>query len=227
MTARKLAAKTVDGLDDFSFMQEFAATPLLTMVRFGMWDSIRGEPRPDDSHVYLVGVWQYAQGLAQARTGDLIDAKRTLDSLHATSQLETAQALTLAGGMATATTLLEIAISHLEGEIAVAEGRTEDAIEMLELASQMHDALPYTEPPPWYAPPRQTLGAILLEHGDAVRAEAVYREDLRQYPKNGWSLLGLAQSLRASGDDAKADWAQKGFEAAWERADVDLESSRI
>jgi tetratricopeptide (TPR) repeat protein len=227
MTARKLAAKTSQDLDEFPFMQEFAATPMLTMARFGLWDSLLAEPRPDADLVYLVGIWQYTQGLAQIRTGSVSDAKQTLSELVLTSQSEAAKSLTLAGGMASATTLMEIAISHLESEVAIAEHRPSDAIESLELASQRHDALPYTEPPPWYAPPRQLLGAVLLEEGRAAEAEAVYREDLRQYPKNGWSLLGLSQSLRAQGESAKADWAEKGFEAAWARSDIQLDSSRI
>ncbi len=227
MTARKLAAKTSQGLGDFPFMQEFAATPMLTMARFGLWDSILGESRPDADYVYLVGVWQYTQGLAQVRTGSPGNAKQSLSELVTTSQSDAANSLSLAGGMATASTLLQIAIRHLESEIAIAEDRNQDAIASLELASQLHDALPYTEPPPWYAPPRQLLGAALLEEGRAAEAEAVYLEDLRQYPKNGWSLLGLAHSLRAQGATAKADWAQKGFEAAWDRADMPLDSSRI
>jgi tetratricopeptide (TPR) repeat protein len=227
MSARKLAAKTSQDLDEFPFMQEFAATPMLTMARFGLWDSILGEPRPDTEHVYLFGVWQYTQGLAKVRTGSPSDAKQALSELVAISQSEAAMSLALAGGMATATTLLEIAISHLESEIAIAEDRPGDAIASLELASQRHDALPYTEPPPWYAPPRQLLGAVLLEEGRAAEAESVYLEDLRQYPKNGWSLLGLSQSLRAQGEGAKADWAKQGFEAAWGRADFELDSSRI
>jgi TolA-binding protein len=71
------------------------------------------------------------------------------------------------------------------------------------------------------------LGALLLEQDRASEAEAVYLEDLRQYPKNGWSLLGLTQSLEAQGDSAKANWAQMGFESAWARADVVLTRSRM
>ena len=135
--------------------------------------------------------------------------------------------LMLAGGTASAAQLLEIAAAHLEGEIALTQDRSEAAIDALETAAALHDALPYMEPPPWYAPPRQILGALLLDAGRSSEAEAVYREDLRQYPKNGWSLLGLAQSLRAQGEDAKADWAQQGFETAWARADVELTRSRL
>ena len=61
------------------------------------------------------------------------------------------------------------------------------------------DALPYNEPPDWDYPVRQSLGDVLLEAGRPREAEVVYWEDLRRRPENGWSLFGLAQSLRAQG----------------------------
>ncbi|HIF91825.1 MAG: hypothetical protein ABGX04_04005 [Myxococcales bacterium] len=227
MTSRKLAATTRPGAGDFPFMQEFLATPMLTMARFGLWDSILGEEPPNDDQVFLLGIWQYTRGLAQIRLGEKAEAKMLLSDLRATSENDAAQAIMLAGGSTSSATLLQIGIRHLGAEIALAEGRHADAIKSLETASAIHDSLSYTEPPPWYAPPRQVLGAVFLEQGRAEEAEAIYREDLRQYPKNGWSLLGLAHSLRAQGAEAKADWAQKGFEAAWSRAEIDLTSSRI
>jgi tetratricopeptide (TPR) repeat protein len=74
---------------------------------------------------------------------------------------------------------------------------------------------------------RQSLGAILLEADRPAEAEAVYREDLRRYPNTGWSLFGLAQSLRAQGREAEAELVEKGFEKAWERSDVTLTASRF
>jgi hypothetical protein len=81
------------------------------------------------------------------------------------------------------------------------------------------------EPPPWYAPPRQALGALLIDLRRPEEAEAVYLADLEAYPKNGWSLFGLAEALRSSGESARAEWAQTGFEQAWGRADVELTRS--
>ena len=77
----------------------------------------------------------------------------------------------------------------------------------------MQDAHWFTEPPPWYFPVRQSLGAVLLEAGRPAEAEAVYREDLRRNPDNGWSLFGLAQSLRAQGKTAEAEQVEVRFSA--------------
>jgi cytochrome c-type biogenesis protein CcmH/NrfG len=85
----------------------------------------------------------------------------------------------------------------------------------------------FTEPPPSYFPVRQSLGAALLQAGRASEAEAVYREDLRRNPENGWSLFGLAQSLRAQGRNTDATAVDARFRRAWARADVALTSSRF
>jgi len=227
MTARRLAASTRPGVGDFPFMQEFIATPMLTMARFGLWDSILAEPKPADDEIYLVGIWHYTRGLAKTRMGSLEDAVREGDALRAVSQSPAAEALILAGGTSSAGNLLSIGLAHLDGEIALAQDRLDAALASLERATELHDGLAYMEPPPWYAPPRQSLGVLLLQMDRAAEAETVYLEDLRQYPKNGWSLLGLQQSLEAQGDTAKAMWAREGFEAAWARADVSLMKSSM
>ena len=225
MTARKLEAVTRPGLREVPIVQEFVAIPMLTMARFGLWDSILGEPRPSDADIYLVGIWHYTRALADLRTGRTSRAERSREALAQAIADERSGELVLAGGTSTARALLEIGLAHLDAELAVDRGDAEAGVQHLERASALHDALPYMEPPPWYAPPRQALGALLLDLGRADEAEAVYLEDLKQYPKNGWSLFGLAESLRAGGDPARADWAQKGFEGAWQRADVELERS--
>ena len=105
--------------------------------------------------------------------------------------------------------------------------RLDRAIAALEHAVALQDGLAYMEPPPWYYPVRQSLGAVLLESERAADAERVYRTDLLHNPRNGWSLYGLSQSLRVQGRDAEADWAEQGFRNAWARADVELAASRF
>ena len=85
----------------------------------------------------------------------------------------------------------------------------------------------FTEPPPWYYPVRQSLGAALLVAGRPAEAEAVYREDLKRNRENGWSLFGLAESLRAQGKTAEAAEVEARYRRAWARADVTLTASRM
>jgi len=89
----------------------------------------------------------------------------------------------------------------------------------------MQDALPYTEPPFWYYPTRQSLGAALLADGRAAEAQLVFEADLEQYPMNGWSLYGLTEALNAQGHTAPAEAARQRFETVWQFSDVTLSSS--
>jgi len=122
-----------------------------------------------------------------------------------------------------ATMLLTIADALILGEISMAEDDYAEAIGHFWTAVETQDQLPYTEPPFWYYPTRHTLGRALLTSGDAAGAEAVYRADLQQYPRNGWSLFGLIQALTAQGKDATE--FQKRFDTIWAQTDVSLAAS--
>ena len=87
----------------------------------------------------------------------------------------------------------------LSAKIASARGDHNAAAAKLGDAVQMQDALTYDEPPIWYFPVREELGTELLAAGEANRAEAVYRADLKINPGNARSLKGLTETLRAQG----------------------------
>ncbi len=123
--------------------------------------------------------------------------------------------------------MLTLAAEVLAGELAARRGEADIAVRHLAEAVRIQDGHWFTEPPPWYFPVRQALGAVLLQAGRAGEAEAVYREDLRRNPENGWSLFGLAQSLHAQGKSAEAAAAETRFRRAWARADVELTASRF
>ncbi|HKQ36205.1 MAG TPA: hypothetical protein VJT11_12940, partial [Nitrospiraceae bacterium] len=85
----------------------------------------------------------------------------------------------------------------------------------------------YFEPPKWYYPIRHSLGAALIQAGQHAEAERVYREDLRRFPENGWSLFGLSQTLRAQGKNTDAGATDVRFRRAWADTDVTLTASRF
>ena len=113
------------------------------------------------------------------------------------------------------------------GELAAKRGDYDNAIARLHRAILLEDNLIYNEPPDWHVPVRQSLGAVLLEAGRFVEAEAIYWQDLRENPENGWSLFGLMQSLRAQGKEEEAVSIEKRFRKAWNRADITLTASRF
>jgi tetratricopeptide (TPR) repeat protein len=225
--ARKLVSKVPEqAYREFPPAEDFLPTPLFALVRFGRWDDILQEPAPPPDLRYTTALWHWARGLAGLRLGQLDAATAELDQLNAIAQEAALRELTLAS-FAPATTNLQLAGHILAGELAGARGQGDEQIGRLQQAVNLQEGFDYTEPPPWFYPVRQSLGAALLAAGRPAEAEAVYREDLGQYRENGWSLFGLAQSLRAEGKSAEADEVQRRFEAAWQFADVTLSSSRF
>ena len=225
--ARKLVASIpLETYGSLPYLEDFPPIALLTLLRFGKWDDVLKEPQPPAQLKYTNGVWHYARGMALLRLGKLDEAAKELAPVKELAQSEEMQKLGL-GSFATVAQLLTMAANTLEGEIAGAQGNNDPMIEHLKTAVKIQDDLPYIEPPAWYFPVRQALGGALLKAGKPAEAETVYRADLRQYPKNGWSLFGLAQSLKAQGKDADAAVAQKQFEEAWQHADVKLTASEF
>jgi hypothetical protein len=202
---------------------ELFAVRYFAPVRFGKWDQALAEPAPPDDLRYALGMYHWARGMALAATGKLEEAVAERDALAAISVEDAVKKLEFLEG--SAAQLLDVATHVLSGEIASKQGNHEVAIAELESAHGAEYALRYTEPPAWPLPVRQYQGAALLEAGRAAEAEAVFRDDLVEYPENGWSLYGLAQSLRAQ--SKPADDVDARFKAAWAAADVSLSRSRF
>ena len=67
----------------------------------------------------------------------------------------------------------------------------------------------------------------MLDAGRAKQAEAVYRESLKTYRRDGWALFGLAQALTDQGRTAEAAAVSQDFKSAWAASDITLTSSRF
>lgn len=226
--ARKLVATVPkEQIKTFRGLERFLPTPLLALAQFGRWDEILAEPEPAAEFPYHRAMWLYARGLALAETGRLDDADQALKSLESLEHHRDIESLDRATPELPAPRLVRIARHLLAGDIAERRGEADEAVRRFGLAVPIEDRLPYMEPPYWYVPVRQFLGAALLRAGRAKEAEAVYREDLRRHPRNGWSLFGLAESLRAQGATEAAAEAQRQFQEVWSRADVTLTRSRF
>jgi tetratricopeptide (TPR) repeat protein len=224
--ARELAALGgPEMLRHMPMLEYVPATPSFVMARFGQWDAILAEPEPPAEFVYWSALWHYARGLAYTKKGDLDAAQAEQERVAAAAAAMPPERMIMI--VNSAKTLLEIASHDLAGEIAAAQGKTDLAVRELGRAVELQDGLRYMEPPPWYFPERQALGAVLLKAGRAKQAEAVYRADLARNPENIWSLRGLEASLRAQKKPREAGAVQARFDAAAARADVRLATSRF
>ena len=218
------ADRTLMAVPPMEFMQLYAVTPLITQVRFGEWATILASTAAADEPPFMMAIRHFARGMAQLRGGKLEQATREADALHA---IAISPAMTqVAFGMNNADAVLRVADSLLRGELLRAQGRTAEALAELHASAIAEDKLNYNEPADWPLPVRWYLGAALLEAGDASGAAQAYRQDLQEYPENGWSLFGLAKAQHALGDKAGAADSERRLAAAWQWADAPLTASR-
>jgi tetratricopeptide (TPR) repeat protein len=207
-------------------LQNYWMTPWFDRVRFGRWDEIAAGPNPAPDLPYVTAIWHYAQAMAALRQGRMESADQHHAAL-AKLAADPAFEKMMVWGRYPLSLSARIAERTVFAERALARGDRSAAIAALREAVVIEDSIPYDEPPGWHAPVRQTLGVALLEAGRAVDAEAVYREELRRNPANGWSLRGLADSLRAQKRSREAAETEQLLAAAWANADVKPAASRL
>lgn len=192
-------------------------TPLL-LVRFNRWGDIETLPAPDKSMLGTTAVWHFARGMAAEAKGRRKEAVAELDALIAGQKLVPADA---AFGLNSANLVLQIAEKVLGARLAFKSDR-QQAIGLLRGAVELEDSLAYDEPQAWFLPVRETLGAALMRSGDYAGAEQVFRADLERNRRNGRSLFGLMEALRAQKKERQAILVKQQFEAAWKNADTKL-----
>ncbi|MDH3256074.1 MAG: hypothetical protein OEM27_00480 [Nitrospinota bacterium] len=210
----------------YGTLQHFRVMPLYAMIRFGKWEDILNQPEPAKDLIYPRGVWHYAHGRALTGLGQLAEAEGELGQLKTLAADPALEKVTLFEINKTSD-LLAIAQHVLAGELAYQQGKVDEAVLHLQKAVTVEDGLNYDEPPAWYYPARQSLGAVLLAAGRAAEAEAMFRKDLERHRNNGWSLFGLWQSLTAQGKTNEAQEVKARFEKTWAEADITLTQARF
>lgn len=217
--ADQLVASVTPSLNAMPMAEWFLPMQTYILVRFNRWDDIAKLHPPDSSLTLTTAVWHYARGAAFAAKGDIANAQTERQELAAAIEKQPADAMF---GFNPARTVLGLALDIVDARIAAAQGDHTASIEHWRHAVATQDSLAYDEPPDWYYPVRESLGAALAASGDYVEAEKVFREDLAQNPRNPRSLFGLHETLKAENKDSDAAWVQSEFEKAWKSADTKL-----
>src|SRR5262249_36731587 len=151
------------------------------------------EPRPAEKYQVLTALWLHARGMTLASTGDVSEARNTLNALQVLGQ---GLRDDLLAGMSPARDVTAIAAKAIEARIAEKQRNYDQAVALWTEAVAIEDRLAYSEPADWFYPLRHYLGAALIDAKKASEAESIYREDLEKNPKNGWALYGLWQCLK-------------------------------
>jgi tetratricopeptide (TPR) repeat protein len=210
-----LAANVGPHVKEMPPLEGFMTIPMAVELRFHHWNEILKMPAPDPVLKATTGFWHFARGMALAGTGKLTEAEAEYKIVSDAQAATPPEEIFNAPINNKTKDILEIAKDVLGAKIAMAKKDTNGAITQLREAVAIQDTLKYGEPPDWFFPVRESLGAALLLNGDAAGAEKVFRADLDRNPRNPRSLWGLHQALLQQKRDYDAGFVQKQFEASW------------
>jgi tetratricopeptide (TPR) repeat protein len=228
-----------EAAENYQKMMDDPTNTIAVLIRFGRWDELLAFPDPGSeskTHAHNVhairGFWHFARGMAFAGKGHIGQSQDELNALQAEMALAPAAA-SFEGPPDVRHALdkltqsydafdLKIAAAILGSRIAEARRQVPESIELMRAAVKLQDEMPYSEPPPWFYPVRESLGALLLRHGSAAESQAVFTDNLRLSPNDPRALLGLAAALTAQGRKTAAAEENARFEAVRQFSDVPL-----
>ena len=239
------AASTMEGMSDLSiesaikvsnyvspeqirnipFLEFFHTIPLLSYVRFAKWDKVFSYERPDEDFKFSNSIFNYALSVAHAANGNSLQANRFQSMILNDIESEEVNAMVMAGHPTKS--LMKIASLLASGSIDMYSSKYSEAIVSFKEAVKIQDTLPYTEPPFWYYPTRQTLGHALLMNNSFEEAALVFEKDLKDYPRNGWSYFGLHLAQKKLNNQEESIKALDKFKEIWGRADISINSSIV
>ncbi len=193
--------------------QPIKLAPYYAMARFSDPQDVLALEKPSEELPLIMAIWHYARGEAFVKLGDLESAEQegaAIQTIQDSGELEKlVERLVPGPGIA------DIAVNVLAARIAQQNGDQDEAVEFFEKAVAAQDELNYTEPPYWYYPVRQSLGAALIAAGRSDDAKRTLSDSLINYPNNAWALFALSQAQKATGDVSGAKVTERLFRKAW------------
>ena len=222
--ARDLEAEMPEpALRDFAgLIDGIMPSSLHVLIRFGKWEQILEESDYPEWRYMSRATWSYARSIACSALGRTEQANDEMAEFERRVALVPSEWNVFNNSV---DNVLPIARSMIQGELLYREGKTEEAFAIMRKGIEHEDSLVYDEPPAWMLPVRHALGALMMEDGQHVQAEQLYRQDLERNTGNGWALTGLRQSLVAQGRMSEAMALDEALAQAFASADTEIESS--
>jgi tetratricopeptide (TPR) repeat protein len=217
--ARRLNKNVENEIDGMPMIAPYGTFEWLVLTRFGKWNEMLAQPEPKEKNLYLHAMYRYARGLAFAGLGKVADARAERERLDAiVAKVPETDSLMINS----ARSVLAVAVADMDARLARAGNDAPAEIAHWRRAVELQDKLRYMEPPEWHYSVREKLGGALLRQGNAAEAEAVFRKDLEVNPRNGRSLFGLLEALKAQNKSVNADWVSGEFKEAWKYSPTGL-----
>ena len=196
-----------------AMVQPVKAAPYFAHAQFSSPETILALPDPGDAIPYVKAMWLYMRGIALAARHNFASAAAAADAIETLER--TADFKLLKDSNIPAQEVFRIARTLILARVAQAKGDFRTAVVQFARAAELQDALPYTEPPYWYYPIRQSLAAALLQAGRYAEAQRQFQRALSRAPSNGWSYYGLAQLYKSRGNTAAARKAEADLARTW------------
>lgn len=220
-SANKLVEQVGPNVAEMPDLQLFLTVQPAVQVRFNHWNDILKLPSPDPDLRIATAMLKFARGMAFAANGNVAEAESEGQALTKISEtIRPEESFAMSANKTR--DILQIASDVLAAKLSVARNQRAQAVAQLRDAVAIQDGLKYSEPPSWFYPVRESLGAALFLSGQVSEAEQTFREDLERNPRNPRSLFGLLESLRALGKSHDAEFVQTEFRATWKGDPSDL-----
>lgn len=205
--------------------QPVKAAPYFAWAQYGDPDMVLAKPEPPGAPPYVKAMWHYARGAALAGKKDAAGARKEADAIHKIAAGTDWSELT--AWAIPALPVLEVAENVVLARAAQAEGKDSAAVDLWKKAADTEDTIPYMEPPYWYYPVRQSLGAALLKTGHPEEAQNEFNAALDRARGSAWALYGLQQAAKAKGDAEAEGKAAEQFSKAWKGDPAALNLERL
>lgn len=209
------------------------ATTARLQIRFGRWEAVIEHPvkigdealAGAPARTYRDAMLAYAHGMEAIDKKDLAGATRESDALDAMQWRLKNDHFDVKdnGSPDPVLNLLESYSLDLRGNLECAAGRFDEGMKLLEESAEnarMH--ISYSEPPTYGRPEQESIGYAFLKAKKFDKARDAFKKELKERPKSGHALYGIAVSYEESGDRARAEKAYAEFRASWNEADADL-----
>ena len=210
---------------DLYWVQSIYAAPYFAHAQYSSPDAVLALTREAHPLDYVNAMRHYARAVAyaQKREGEAFAGEiAAMEKMIASPAIAEMEANFFPAG-----TILKLAVEVAKGREAMARSRPEAAIAHFAKAAELQEAIPYSEPPFWYYPVKQSLGAAYYRAGRYEDAKAAFRAALFDAPNSALALYGLQQTERKLGNRLEAQAAAQALEAVWLGDDNWLSMGRL